>query len=104
MQQIEFKAQPQNGMIKLPSQLMNWDKPMRVILLFDDISSDIATDSMPTAPLSLKHSQTAHDNKMLDEPEDLGKLANLKERTYIVGDPDELVHIDWFNEWNPQCI
>jgi hypothetical protein len=106
MQAIEFKTQPQNGMIKLPSQFLNWDKPMRVILLLEGIgpSIQITEDSVPTDPLSLKQSQTANGNKMFDEPEDFGKLANLKERSYLVGDPEALVHIDWFNSLHPQCI
>lgn len=29
------------------------------------------------------------------------KLANLKSRNYIVGDPEELVHLDWSAEWRP---
>lgn len=104
MQAIEFQTQPQNGVIKLPSQFLNWDKPMRVILLFEEISPNLTKDLEPTAPLFVKQSQTTNDNKMFEESEDLGKLANLKERAYIVGNPDELVHIDWFNDWNPQCI
>lgn len=30
-----------------------------------------------------------------------GKLANLKRRDCIVGDPQELVHHDWSSEWSP---
>ena len=79
---------------------------MRVILLIEEIGSaiQIAKDLAPTEPLSLKQSPTTNDTKTFDEPEDLGKLANLKERSYIVGDPEDIIHIDWFNEWNPQCI
>ncbi len=29
------------------------------------------------------------------------KLANLERREYIVGDPEELVHLDWSGEWRP---
>ena len=30
------------------------------------------------------------------------KLDNLPTRPgYIVGDPDELIHMDWSSEWNP---
>jgi len=29
------------------------------------------------------------------------KLANLKPRDLIVGDPEDLVHLDWSGEWNP---
>jgi hypothetical protein len=29
------------------------------------------------------------------------KLANLKARDLIVGDPEDLVHIDWSEEWRP---
>ena len=27
------------------------------------------------------------------------KLRNLKKRDYIVGDSDDLVHMDWSSEW-----
>lgn len=29
------------------------------------------------------------------------KLANLRPRDLIVGDPEDLVHLDWSGEWNP---
>jgi hypothetical protein len=29
------------------------------------------------------------------------KLANLTPRDLIVGDPEDLVHIDWSEEWRP---
>ncbi len=29
------------------------------------------------------------------------KLANLKPRDLIVGDPEELVQLDWSHEWRP---
>ena len=29
------------------------------------------------------------------------KLARLKKRNCISGDPEELVHSDWSGEWNP---
>lgn len=29
------------------------------------------------------------------------KLANLKPRDFIVGDPEDLVHLDWSGEWKP---
>lgn len=29
------------------------------------------------------------------------KLDNLKQRTYLETDPQELVHIDWSSEWRP---
>jgi prevent-host-death family protein len=28
------------------------------------------------------------------------KLSRLKKRDYIVGDPEDLVHIDWLSEWS----
>jgi len=28
------------------------------------------------------------------------KLSRLKKRNYIVGDPDDLVDIDWLHEWS----
>jgi hypothetical protein len=106
MQAVEFKTQPHNVMIKLPSEFQQWDKPMRVILLIEEIGAaiQIAKDLAPIDLLSLKQSQTTHGSKTFDEPSDLGKLANLTARSYIVGEPDDLVHIDWFNEWDPQCI
>ncbi len=29
------------------------------------------------------------------------KLENLKQRDCIVGDPQDLVHLDWSGEWRP---
>jgi len=29
------------------------------------------------------------------------KLANLKPRPYLMCDPEELVHIDWSDDWRP---
>lgn len=28
------------------------------------------------------------------------KLSRLKKRDYIVGDPEDLIHIDWLSEWS----
>jgi len=28
------------------------------------------------------------------------KLARLKKRDYIVGDPEDFVHMDWLDEWS----
>ena len=28
------------------------------------------------------------------------KLSRLKKRNYIVGDPEDLVHMDWLHEWS----
>jgi len=28
------------------------------------------------------------------------KLSKLKKRNYLVGDPEDIVHIDWLSEWN----
>ena len=105
MQAVEFKTKPHNGMIKLPSQFLKWNKSMRVILLIEETSPAIQTaKDLASTDSLLKPSQTANDSKTFDEPTGLGKLANLKDRAYIVGDPDDFVHINWFNEWNPQCI
>jgi len=105
MQAVEFKTKPHNGMIKLPSQFLKWNKSMRVILLIEETSPAIQTaKDLASTDSLLKPSQTANDSKTFDEPTGLGKLANLKERAYIVGDPDDLVHINWFNSLHPQCI
>ena len=29
------------------------------------------------------------------------RLARIKKRDFIVGDPEDLVEIDWSKEWNP---
>jgi len=29
------------------------------------------------------------------------KLANLKPRPYLLSDPEEIVHMDWAEEWRP---
>ena len=35
-------------------------------------------------------------------PEPRSKLENLKRRpTYLLSDPEELVHLDWSGEWRP---
>ena len=31
--------------------------------------------------------------------ESRGKLDNLKQRSYLGVDPEELVHLDWYGEW-----
>jgi hypothetical protein len=28
------------------------------------------------------------------------KLSRLKKRNYLVGDPDDIVHMDWLSEWS----
>ena len=28
------------------------------------------------------------------------KLSRLKKRNYIVGDPEDIVHMDWLSEWS----
>jgi hypothetical protein len=33
--------------------------------------------------------------------EERSKLENLRPRPYLVGDPEELVHVDWSGEWRP---
>jgi len=30
-----------------------------------------------------------------------GKLDNLRPRPYLLTDPEELVHLDWSEEWRP---
>lgn len=34
-------------------------------------------------------------------PEDRSKLDSLPERDYLAVDPDELVHVDWSETWQP---
>lgn len=36
---------------------------------------------------------------VLEDPP--SKLANLEPKDFIVGDPEELVSMDWSNEWRP---
>ncbi|MFO8073383.1 MAG: type II toxin-antitoxin system Phd/YefM family antitoxin [Polyangia bacterium] len=43
-----------------------------------------------------------NDRVMLVPCERASKLSRLERRDdYVVGDPDELVHLDWFDEWSP---
>jgi prevent-host-death family protein len=30
------------------------------------------------------------------------KLSRLKKHDLIIGDPEELIHMDWSSEWNPE--
>ena len=39
--------------------------------------------------------------KIVAEEQPETKLARLKKRDCIQGDPEELVHSDWSGEWNP---
>lgn len=32
------------------------------------------------------------------------KLSRLKKHDLIVGDPEDLVHMDWSSEWNPEPL
>jgi prevent-host-death family protein len=38
--------------------------------------------------------------RIVPEPP-LDKLDNLKRRDCLVGDPEDLVHMDWSQEWRP---
>lgn len=29
-----------------------------------------------------------------------GRLAKLKKHNTVIGDPDDLIHMDWYNEWS----
>jgi len=36
-------------------------------------------------------------------PEPRSRLDNLVPRPhYLIGDPEDIVHMDWSNEWNPE--
>jgi hypothetical protein len=37
-----------------------------------------------------------------DEP--VNKLDNLKKRAYLKGSPDDIVHLDWSKEWEPNDL
>lgn len=38
-------------------------------------------------------------------PQPKSKLKNLKKiKNFVVGDPEDLVHIDWENEWRPESF
>lgn len=34
-------------------------------------------------------------------PSDVSKIGRLKQREYLVGDPEEIVHLDWSTLWRP---
>ena len=42
-----------------------------------------------------------HDLDAISAAETPSKLQNLKRRDCIVGDPEDLVHLDWSNGWRP---
>ena len=33
-------------------------------------------------------------------PKRVSKLANLKKRNIFIGDPEDILHIDWLKEWS----
>lgn len=37
----------------------------------------------------------------ISAPQKRNKLDNLKERNVFVGDPDDIIKMDWSKEWNP---
>ncbi len=45
--------------------------------------------------------QPAIDGVASPNVEPKSKLANLKPRNLIVGDPEDLVHMEWSDEWRP---
>lgn len=38
--------------------------------------------------------------KIVPEEEPVGRLAKLKKRSLIIGNPDDLIHMDWSSEWS----
>ena len=36
----------------------------------------------------------------INPPELPSRLSKLKKRDWVVGDPDDLIHIDWMAHWN----
>ena len=54
MQTFEFKVKPHNGMIKLPPQFQQWDdKPVRIILLIEEIDIQTQKDHYAFDAVSL---------------------------------------------------
>jgi len=37
----------------------------------------------------------------IEREEQTGKLSRLQRRRYLKVEPEELVHLDWSNEWRP---
>jgi len=54
VQTFEFKVKPHNGMIKLPPQFQQWDdKPVRIILLIEEIDIQTQKDHYAFDAVSL---------------------------------------------------
>ncbi len=88
---------------------VKWGKGERTPLRFsktDDPNLEEAYSRHFLAP-----TLTSKKKQLLDQPgfednaspavEPTSKLANLKPRDLLVGDPEDLVHLDWTDEWNP---
>ena len=39
--------------------------------------------------------------RIVADPPPGSRLSRIKKRDFIVGDPEDLVEIDWSKEWNP---
>jgi len=50
-------------------------------------------------PTSMKHPNTKRPSNNPEPPHD--KLANLTRRDCLIGDPEDIIHMDWSKEWHP---
>jgi hypothetical protein len=68
------------------------------------VTLEQARQLLPSSPSAFQQptvQSSPDEDKDMSVPVNLGKLANLKRRDCIIGDPEDLVHIDWSKEWKP---
>lgn len=92
----EFLQTTQLTVTQLQQEFAQWLWQKRYVTL--EQARQLLPSTLSAFPQPIVQSFHEEDKDM-SVPVNLGKLANLKPRNYIVGDPDDLVHIDWSKEW-----
>jgi hypothetical protein len=88
----EFLQSTQLTVTQLQQEFAQWLWQKRYVTL------EQARQLLPSTPSAFQQptvQSSPEEEKDMSVPVNLGKLANLK----IVGDPEDLVHIDWSKEW-----
>ena len=94
----EFLQSTQLTVTQLQQEFAQWLWQRRYVTL------EQARQLLPSTPSAFQQPAvppSPDENKDMSVPVNLGKLANLKRRDCIIGDPEDLVHIDWSKEWKP---
>lgn len=66
-----------------------------------NLTLEQATQIAETPIIEFK--QLVENNKKIT-PKDFNKFNNLKNRNCVVGNPEDLVHIDWSEQWKTPLI